>query len=195
LRGAFYPLSETSYRSMARMKELQPEMNKIKERYGTDPVKMNEEVAALYKKEKVNPLSGCLPIFIQIPVFFALYKVLLVSIEMRHAPFYGWILDLSAPDHSNLFNLFGMLPFIPPSWLHLGAWPLLMGITMFVQQKLSPPPPDKMTQQIFLLMPIMFTFMLANMSAGLVIYWTLSNILAIAQQTLIAHRSKKKAAG
>lgn len=190
LRLAFFPLSESSYRSMARMKELQPEMNRIKERYGSDPVKMNEEVSKLYQKEKINPLSGCLPMFIQIPVFFALYKVLLVSIEMRHAPFYGWIHDLSAPDSSNLFTLFGLLPFEAPSWLHLGLWPLLMGATMFIQQKLTPPQADKTTQQVFTLMPIMFTFLFANMAAGLVIYWTLSNILAIAQQTLIKHRSK-----
>lgn len=175
---------------MAAMKELQPEMTRIKERYGSDPVKMNEEVAKLYQKEKINPLSGCLPILIQIPVFFALYKVLLVSIEMRHAPFYGWIHDLSAPDPSNLFTLFGLLPFEAPSWLHLGLWPLLMGLTMYIQQKLTPPQADKMTQQMFTMMPIMFTFLFAGMSAGLVIYWTLSNVLAIAQQTLIKHRSK-----
>jgi YidC/Oxa1 family membrane protein insertase len=192
LRALFFPLSEASYRSMAQMRELQPEMTRLRERYSNDPMKMNEEVSALYKKEKVNPLSGCLPMLVQIPVFFALYKVLMVAIEMRHTPFYGWIQDLSAKDPSNLFNLFGLLPFMPPSWLHLGAWPLLMGITMFIQQKLSPPPPDKMTQQIFMLMPIMFTFLLDSMSAGLVIYWTLSNLLAIAQQTLINHRAKKK---
>ncbi len=193
LRLVFFPLSESSYRSMARMKELQPEMTRLKERYGNDPVKMNEEVAKLYQKEKINPLSGCLPILIQIPVFFALYKVLLVSIEMRHAPFYGWIHDLSAPDPSNIFTLFGLLPFEAPSFLHLGAWPLLMGATMFIQQKLTPPQADKTTQQVFMLMPIMFTFLFASMSAGLVIYWTLSNVLAIAQQTLIKHRSDKAA--
>lgn len=191
LRGAFFPLSESSYRSMARMKELQPEMERIKQRFGNDPMKMNEEMAAIYRREKLNPMGGCLPVFVQIPVFFALYKVLLVSIEMRHAPFYGWINDLAAPDHTNLFNLFGLLPFTPPGFLHLGAWPLLMGITMFIQQKLSPPPPDKTTAQVFTLMPIMFTFLLANMSAGLVIYWTLSNILAIAQQKLINHKVGK----
>jgi YidC/Oxa1 family membrane protein insertase len=190
LRLLFFPLSESSYRSMARMKELQPEMNRIKERFSNDPVKMNEEVTKLYQREKINPLSGCLPMFIQLPVFFALYKVLLVSIEMRHAPFYGWINDLSAPDPTNLFTLFGLLPFTAPSFLHLGVWPLLMGATMFIQQKLSPPQADKTTQQMFTLMPIMFTFLFANMAAGLVIYWTLSNILAIAQQTLIKHRSK-----
>ena len=190
LRLVFFPLSEASYRSMARMKELQPEMTRIKERFGSDPVKMNEEVSKLYQKEKINPLSGCLPILIQIPVFFALYKVLLISIEMRHAPFYGWIHDLSAPDPSNIFNLFGLLAFTPPSFLHLGLWPLLMGATMFIQQKLTPPQADKTTQQVLMMMPIMFTFLFASMSAGLVIYWTVSNVLAIAQQTLIKHRSK-----
>jgi YidC/Oxa1 family membrane protein insertase len=189
LRILFYPLSETSYRSMARMKEIQPEMARIKERHGNDPVKMNEEVSKMYQREKINPLSGCLPMFAQIPVFFALYKVLLISIEMRHAPFYGWIHDLSAPDPSNLFTLFGALPFTAPSWLHLGAWPLLMGATMFIQQQLSPPQGDKTTQQALTLMPVMFTFLFAGMSAGLVIYWTVSNILAIAQQTLIKHRA------
>ncbi len=195
LRAVFYPMSETSYRTMERMKALQPEMQKLKESHGNDPAKMNEAVTALYKKEKLNPLAGCLPMLIQIPVFFALYKVLLVSIEMRHAPFYGWIRDLSAPDPSNLFNLFGLLPFTTPAWLHLGALPLLMGVTMYIQQKLSPPPGDKTTQQIFNLMPVMFTFLLANMSAGLVLYWTFSNILAIAQQTLIKHRIRPAAAG
>jgi YidC/Oxa1 family membrane protein insertase len=194
LRLIFFPLSEASYRSMARMKELQPEMNRIKERFSNDPVKMNEEVSKLYQKEKINPLSGCLPMLIQIPVFFALYKVLLIAIEMRHAPFYGWIHDLSAADPSNIFNLFGLLPFTTPDFLHLGAWPLLMGITMFIQQKLTPPQADKTTQQVFTLMPIMFTFLFASMSAGLVIYWTLSNVLAIAQQVLIKHRADAKPA-
>lgn len=194
LRILFFPLSEASYSSMARMKELQPEMNRLKERYSADPVKMNEEVSKLYQKEKINPLSGCLPMLIQIPVFFALYKVLLVSIEMRHAPFYGWVHDLSAPDPSNIFTLFGLFA-LPSflSFLHLGIWPLLMGATMYIQQKLSPPQADKTTQQVFTLMPIMFTFLFAGMAAGLVIYWTLSNILAIAQQVLIKHRSNKKA--
>ncbi len=192
LRLLFYPLQETTYRSMARMKELQPEMTRIKERYSADPLKMNEEMTALYKKENVNPLSGCWPIFIQIPVFFALYKVLLVSIEMRHAPFYGWVHDLSAPDPSNLFTLFGLIAWNPPSFLHLGVWPLLMGITMWIQQQLNPPPPDKTTQQVFQILPILFTFLFAGMSAGLVIYWTFSNMFAIGQQTLIKHRTKPK---
>ncbi|MBI3419313.1 MAG: membrane protein insertase YidC [Proteobacteria bacterium] len=193
LRLLFYPMSESSYRNMERMKALQPQMNKLKERHANDPMKMNEEVTALYKKEKLNPLSGCIPVLVQIPVFFALYKVLLVSIEMRHAPFYGWIRDLSAPDPSNLFTLFGLIHWAPPAMLHLGVLPLLMGSTMFIQQKLSPPPGDKVSQQIFTFMPIMFTFLLANMSAGLVLYWTFSNLLAIMQQTLIKHRIKSPA--
>jgi YidC/Oxa1 family membrane protein insertase len=195
LRLVFYPMSEASYRNMEQMKALQPEMQRIKERYGNDPVKMNEEVTGLYKKEKLNPLAGCLPILVQIPVFFALYKVLLVAIEMRHAPFYGWIKDLSAPDPSNLFTLFGLIPWGTPTWLHLGALPILMGLTMFIQQRLSPPPPDKTTAMIFNWMPVMFTFLLASMSAGLVIYWSFSNVLAIMQQTLIKHRITKSKAG
>lgn len=199
IRVAFYPMQESMFVNMARMKELQPEMNRIKEAYGSDPMKMNEKMTEIYKREKLNPLAGCLPILVQIPIFFALYKVLLVNIEMRHAPFYGWITDLSAPDPSNIFNLFGLIPwsgrvdflFIHFD-MHLGILPLLMGITMFVQQKLSPPPPDKTTAQMFLFMPIMFTFLLAGMPAGLVIYWTFSNLLAIAQQTLIKHRTKSK---
>jgi YidC/Oxa1 family membrane protein insertase len=143
---------------------------------------------ALYKKEKVNPAAGCLPIVVQIPVFFALYKVLYVSIEMRHAPFYGWIRDLSAPDPTSVFNLFGLLPIDLPTFLMIGAWPLLMGITMFLQQKLNPQPADPMQAKIFMLMPIFFTFLLAPFAAGLVIYWTWNNILSIAQQWVIMKR-------
>lgn len=193
LRLAFYPMQEGTYRNMAKMKELQPEINKIKERHGNDPMKMNEEMTKIYKREQLNPLAGCLPIFVQIPVFFALYKVLLVSIEMRHAPFYGWIHDLSAPDPTNLFTLFGLIPWTPPGFMHVGLWPILMGVTMYIQQKLSPPPADKTTQQVFSLLPLVFTFLLASMAAGLVIYWTCSNILAIAQQVLIKHRTKPAA--
>jgi YidC/Oxa1 family membrane protein insertase len=197
LRGLFFPMSEASYRNMEAMKALKPQMDKLKERYGSDPAKLNTEVTALYKKEKLNPLAGCLPVLIQIPVFFALYKVLLIAIEMRHAPFYWWIKDLSAPDPSNLFTLFGLVPWSAHVFgfpLQMGALPLLMGITMFIQQKLSPPPStDKTTQQIFTWMPVIFTFLLVNMSAGLVLYWIFSNILAIAQQTLIKHRATKKA--
>ena len=143
---------------------------------------MNQEVMELYKREKVNPMAGCLPMFVQIPVFFALYKVLFISIEMRQAPFYGWIHDLSVPDPTSIFNLFGLIPWTPPTFLMLGAWPLVMGITMFVQQKLNPPPADPMQAKVFALMPILFTYMLASFPAGLVIYWTWNNILTIAQQ-------------
>lgn len=189
LRGAFYPMQEATYRNMAKMKELQPEINAIKERHGSDALKMNEEMTKIYKREKLNPLAGCLPILVQIPVFFALYKVLLVSIEMRHTPFYGWIRDLSAPDPSNLFTLFSLVPWTPPDWLHVGIYPILMGVTMFIQQKLSPPPADKTTYRVFMMLPLLFTFLLAKMAAGLVIYWTFSNVLAIAQQVLIKHRT------
>jgi YidC/Oxa1 family membrane protein insertase len=164
------------------MKKLQPEMEKIRARYSEDKLKMNQEVMELYKREKVNPMAGCLPMFVQIPVFFALYKVLFISIEMRQAPFYGWIHDLSVPDPTSIFNLFGLIPWTPPTFLMLGAWPLVMGITMFVQQKLNPPPADPMQAKVFALMPILFTYMLASFPAGLVIYWTWNNILTIAQQ-------------
>ncbi|HVY12391.1 MAG TPA: membrane protein insertase YidC [Alphaproteobacteria bacterium] len=190
LRLLFFPMSEASFRNMERMKALQPQMERLKERYANDTPKLHEEMQAIYKREKLNPAAGCVPMLVQIPVFFALYKVLLVSIEMRHAPFFGWIKDLSAPDPSNVFNLFGVAPWHAPSFLHLGALPIMMGLTMFIQQKLSPPPGDKTSAQIFMLLPLVFTFLLANMSAGLVIYWTFSNILAIAQQTLIKHRAK-----
>lgn len=182
LKIAFFPLANKSYRSMGRMKKLQPEMEKIRARYSDDKLKMNQEVMELYKREKVNPMAGCLPMFVQIPVFFALYKVLFVSIEMRHAPFYGWIHDLSVPEPTTIFNLFGLIPWTPPVFLMLGAWPLVMGITMFVQQKLNPPPADPMQAKVFMLMPFLFTYMLASFPAGLVIYWTWNNILTIAQQ-------------
>ena len=182
LKLAFFPLANKSYRSMGRMKKLQPEMEKIRARYSEDKLKMNQEVMELYKREKVNPMAGCLPMFVQIPVFFALYKVLFISIEMRQAPFYGWIHDLSVPDPTSIFNLFGLIPWTPPTFLMLGAWPLVMGITMFVQQKLNPPPADPMQAKVFALMPILFTYMLASFPAGLVIYWTWNNILTIAQQ-------------
>src|SRR5690606_6012757 len=150
---------------------LQPEMMKIRERYQDDRQKMNAEMMALYRREKVNPAAGCLPILVQIPVFFALYKVLFVTIEMRHAPFFGWIRDLSAPDPTNLFNLFGLIPWDPPQFLALGAWPIIMGVTMWLQQKLNPAPADPIQQKIFMALPIVFTFFLANFPAGLVIYW------------------------
>lgn len=185
----FFPLANKSYKSMAAMKALQPEMLKLRERYGDDRQKLNQEMMALYKKEKVNPASGCLPIIVQIPVFFSLYKVLIVAIEMRHAPFFGWIQDLSAPDATNIFNLFGAIPFDPPSFLHLGAWPLMMGFTMFLQQRLNPQPTDPMQARIFMLMPVIFTVLLSGFAAGLVIYWTWNNLLSICQQALIMTRA------
>jgi YidC/Oxa1 family membrane protein insertase len=146
---------------------------------------MNQEMMALYKREKVNPAAGCLPMLVQIPIFFSLYKVLFVSIEMRHASFYGWITDLSAPDPTSLFNLFGLLPFDLPSFLQIGVWPLLMGITMFLQQKLNPPPADPVQAKIFMFLPFIFTIMLAQFPAGLVIYWAWNNVLSIAQQWIL----------
>jgi YidC/Oxa1 family membrane protein insertase len=188
----FLPLANKSYSSMGRMKALQPEIEKIREKYKDDRLKMNEKIMELYKKEKVNPMAGCLPMVVQIPVFFALYKVLFVSIEMRQAPFYGWIHDLSAPDPTTIFNLFGLIPWDPPSMLMIGAWPLIMGATMFLQQKMSPPPGDPTQAKMFLLMPIFFTYLLAQFPAGLVIYWAWNNTLSIAQQWLIMKRAEKK---
>ena len=184
----FFPLANKSYVAMSKLKKLQPEMMKLRERYGDDKQTLNREVMALYKREKANPLAGCLPIVVQIPVFFALYKVLFVTIEMRHAPFYGWIEDLSAPDPTNLFNLFGILPFTPPEFLVLGVWPILMGLTMWLQQKLNPTPPDPMQAKIMMMLPLIFVFLFATFPAGLVIYWTWNNILSIAQQWVILRR-------
>jgi YidC/Oxa1 family membrane protein insertase len=181
----FFPLANKSYRAMSRMKKLQPEMMRLREQYGDDKMRMNQELMALYKKEKVNPVSGCLPIVVQIPVFFALYKVLFVSIEMRHAPFFGWIHDLSAPDPTSIFNLFGMIPWDPPSFLMIGAWPLMMGATMLLQTKLNPQPADPMQARIMMMLPLMFIFLFATFPAGLVIYWTWNNVLSIGQQWAI----------
>jgi YidC/Oxa1 family membrane protein insertase len=182
----FFPLANKSYKSMSQMKKLQPEMMKIRERHQNDREKMNMEIMNLYKKEKVNPAAGCLPILIQIPVFFALYKVLFVSLEMRHAPFFGWIRDLSAPDPTTLVNLFGLLPFTPPELIPpLGIWPLLMGATMWLQFKLNPTPPDPMQARIMSFLPLIFIFVFATFPAGLVIYWTWNNILSVGQQWLI----------
>lgn len=177
-----FPLANKAYVSMSRMKKLQPEVKKLQDRYKDDKMKQQQEMMALYKKEKVNPLSGCLPILVQIPIFFALYKVLFVSIDMRHAPFYGWIQDLSAPDPTTIFNLFGLIPWDPPSFLMIGIWPIIMGITMWVQMKLNPAQPDPVQQQIFAWMPVMFTFLLATFPAGLVIYWAWNNFLSVLQQ-------------
>jgi YidC/Oxa1 family membrane protein insertase len=180
-----FSLSNTSYRSMKKMKQLQPEIERLKKVYSEDKVRFNQEVMALYKKEKVNPLSGCLPILVQIPVFFSLYKVLYVSIEMRHAPFFGWIQDLSAPDPTSIINLFGLLPFQAPEMLTIGVWPILMSITMYLQQRLSPAPSDPVQAQVMKIMPLLFLVMFSKFPAGLVIYWTWSNILSILQQMYI----------
>ena len=189
VKTLFFPLANKSYKSMAKMRELTPKMQALREQYADDKQRLNQEMMALYKKEKVNPASGCLPIIIQIPVFFSLYKVLFVSIEMRHAPFYGWIHDLSAPDPTTLFNLFGLIPWTPPSFLPMiGVWPILMGLTMFLQQRLNPQPADPIQAKVFMFLPIFFTFLLANFPAGLVIYWAWNNLLSIAQQRLIMWR-------
>ena len=191
----FFPLANKSYKSMAKMRNLSPEIQKLRERVGDDRQKLNQEMMNLYKKEKVNPAAGCLPILVQIPVFFALYKVLFVSIEMRQTPFFGWIKDLSVQDPTSILNLFGLLPFstsIFPDFLNLGIWPLLMGVTMFLQQRLNPTPPDPIQAKIFAWMPVAFTFLLATFPAGLVIYWTWNNLLSICQQWLIMNGMKKK---
>ncbi len=188
----FFPLANASYRSMSRMKKLQPEVEKLRERFADDKLRQQQEMMELYKREKVNPLSGCLPMLIQIPVFFSLYKVIFVAIEMRQAPFFGWIHDLSAPDPTCFINLFGLLPFaIPaflPTFLHVGVWPVLMGITQWFQTKLNPAPADPVQAQMFTYMPIIFTFMLATFPAGLVIYWTWNNLLSTAQQYVMMRR-------
>ncbi len=182
IRTLLFPLANKSFKSMAKMRSLQPELTRMKEQCGDDKVKFNQEMMAFYKKNKVNPVSGCLPMVLQIPVLFAIYKVLLISIEMRHAPFYGWIHDLSAPDPTTLFNLFGLIPWTPPSFLMIGALPILMGGTMFLQQKMSPQSLDPIQAKMFLIMPILFTYMLGQFPAGVVLYWTCTNLLAILQQ-------------
>jgi len=184
----FFPLANKSYRAMSAMKALQPKMTELREKFADDKPAMQKELMAMYRREKVNPVSGCLPIILQIPVFFALYKVLFISIVMRHAPFYGWVRDLSAPDPLNIFTLFGAIPWDPPTFLALGIWPILMGLTMFAQQKLNPAPADPVQAKIFMLMPIIFTFFLANFPVGLVIYWTWNNLLSITQQYVIMRR-------
>ncbi len=188
IKLAFFPLANTSYVAMSKMKKVQPEMMKLRERFADDKQRQQQELMELYRREKVNPLAGCLPILIQIPVFFALYKVLFVTIEMRHAPFFGWINDLSAQDPTSIFNLFGLVPFDPPSFLLIGVWPILMGITMYLQMKMNPAPTDEIQQQIFRWMPIIFTFVLATFPAGLVIYWTFNNAFSILQQWVIMRR-------
>ena len=185
IKLAMFTLANKSYRSMKKMKKLQPEMERLKQLYADDKARLNQEVMSLYKREKVNPVSGCLPLLVQIPVFFSIYKVLYVTIEMRHAPFFCWIQDLSAPDPTTIFNLFGLLPFTPPSFLMLGAWPLFMAMTMFLQQKMSPQPTDPVQAQVMKFMPLMFLFMFSGFPAGLLIYWSWNNILSIVQQFYI----------
>ena len=189
LKGLFFPLQNKSYTSMSKMKKLAPEMEKIKTRFPDDRAKQQQAMMEMYKKEAVSPLSGCWPILIQIPVFFALYKVIYVTIEMRHAPFFGWLQDLSAPDPTSLFNLFGLLPFTPPQFLMIGVLPILMGMTMWVQMRLNPSPPDPIQAQIFNWMPLFFTFLLASFPAGLVLYWTWNNFLSILQQSFIMKKN------
>jgi YidC/Oxa1 family membrane protein insertase len=193
LRIAMFPIANKSYASMMKMRNLQPKIKSLKEKYGTDKQKMQQKTMELYKKEQVSPMGGCLPMLLQIPIFFSLYKVLSISIEMRHAPFFGWIQDLSAADPTNIFNLFGLINWNPPSLLMIGVWPLLMGITMFLQQKMNPKPDDKSQAIAFTMMPIVFTFMMARFSSGLVIYWTFSNTFAIGQQWFFkkTHGSRK----
>jgi YidC/Oxa1 family membrane protein insertase len=188
VRAAFFPLANKQFSSMAKMKKLQPQMQQIRERYQDDKVRQQQELMDLYKREKVNPVAGCVPVLFQIPVFFALYKVLFITIDMRHAPFFGWIHDLSAPDPTSLFNLFGLLPYDVPPFLHIGVWPLIMGITMWLQMQLNPQQPDPVQQQIFSWMPVIFTFLLASFPAGLVIYWAWSNTLSLTQQYIIMKR-------
>lgn len=194
IRLLFFPLANYSFASMAKMKALQPEMQRIKDLYKDDKQKIQMEMMSLYKKEKVNPVSGCLPILIQIPFFFAIYKMLFVTIEMRHAPFYGWIQDLSAPDPTSIFNFFGLIPWDPPSFLMIGAWPIIMGITMYVQQKLNPAPPDPIQAKIFAFFPLFLTVLLASFPSGLVIYWSINNVLTMAQQYVIIKKTKIKTA-
>ncbi len=194
IKIVFFPLANKSYRSMSKMKLLQPKVMELRERLKGDRQRMSQEMVELYKSEKISPLAGCLPVLVQLPVFFALYKVLFVTIEMRHAPFYGWIHDLSAPDPTSLFNLFGLISWTPPGFLHLGIWPILMGITMWAQFKLNPPPPDPIQAKLIQFMPLVFTFVLANFPAGLVIYWAWNNVLSIAQQWVILRETTMEAA-
>ncbi len=192
VRLIFFPLANYSFKSMAKMKILQPEMVRLKELHKDDKVKLQQDMMALYKREKVNPISGCLPVLIQIPFFFAIYKMLYVTLEMRHQPFFGWIKDLSARDPTSIFNLFGLIPWDPPTFLMIGAWPILMGISMYLQQKLNPTPPDPIQAKIFMFFPIFLTIILAPFPSGLVVYWTVNNILTITQQWIIMRGTKVK---
>jgi len=191
LKILLFPLANKSYVSMHHLKRLQPQIMELKERYKDDKMAMNKAMMELYKEEKVNPMAGCLPILIQIPIFFALYKVLFVTIEMRHAPFYGWINDLSAKDPTSIFNLFGLIPWDPPSMLMIGAWPVIMCLTMILQQKMNPQPADPVQAKVMKMLPYIFVFVFATFPAGLVIYWAWNNILSILQQWLITRRLPK----
>jgi YidC/Oxa1 family membrane protein insertase len=193
IRLLLFPLANKSYKAMSKMKALGPEMQKLKERFKDDKPKIQQEIMALYKKEKVNPAAGCLPILIQIPIFFSLYKVLSVTIEMRHAPFFGWIQDLSASDPTSIINLFGLLPYPVPDLgplniISIGVWPIIMGVTMWLQQRLNPSPPDPVQAKIMAFLPVVFTLMLGQYTAGLVIYWAWNNTLSVAQQRFIMWR-------
>jgi YidC/Oxa1 family membrane protein insertase len=198
VKAVFYPLANRSYASMAKMKAVQPQLAALKERYPDDKMKQQQEMMALYKQEKINPVAGCLPMVIQIPVFFSLYKVLFVTIEMRQAPFFGWIHDLSQPDPTNIFNLFGLLPYNPTTlpvighFLAIGIWPLVMGFSMFLQMKMNPEPTDPVQKAMFAWMPVIFTFMLGTFPSGLVIYWTVNNTLTVIQQSIIMKRAGVK---
>ncbi len=198
VKGVFFPLANKSYMSMAKMKAVQPQMTAIRERYPDDKAKQQQELMELYKKEKINPIAGCLPVVVQIPVFFALYKVIFITIEMRQAPFFGWIKDLAAPDPTNLFTLFGLIPVDPTQvpllgpFLHLGIWPIIMGVSMFIQMKMNPEPTDPIQKQMFAWMPVIFTFMLGAFPAGLVIYWTWNNLLSVTQQGFIMKKAGVK---
>ena len=198
IKALFFPLANKSYASMAKMKSAQPQIQALKERYPDDRAKQQQEMMEIYKREKINPVAGCLPILIQVPVFFSLYKVLFITIEMRHAPFFGWIHDLSAPDPTNIFTLFGLIPWDPSivpifgSFMHLGVWPLIMGVTMWAQMKVNPPPPDPTQKMMFAWLPVIFTFMLAKFSAGLVIYWAWNNTLSVTQQSIIMKKHGAK---
>ena len=192
IRLIFFPLANFSFRSMAKMKAVQPEMMRLKELHKDDKVKLQQEMMALYRKEKINPASGCLPVLIQIPFFFAIYKMLFISLEMRHQPFFGWIKDLSAQDPTTLFNLFGLIPWDPPGFMIIGIWPILMGASMWVQQKLNPAPADPIQAKIFAFFPLFLTIILASFPSGLVVYWTVNNILTIAQQYVIVKKTTVK---
>jgi YidC/Oxa1 family membrane protein insertase len=192
IRLVFFPLANFSFKSMGKMKLLAPEMARLKELHKDDKMKLQQAMMALYKKEKVNPMSGCLPILVQIPVFFAFYKILFVTLEMRHMPFYGWIHDLSDRDPTSLFNLFGLIPWDPPSFLLIGAWPIAMGVSMFIQQKLNPAPPDPIQAKIFMFFPLFLTVILAPFASGLVIYWTFNNIFTMIQQVIVQRKMTVK---